>query len=76
MSSADRPEKRAPGAADEATRGAEQEPGVGQEPAAREPVAGDDTTDVDDPAEGAESKIDIEEIRPDIDQQGPEAGAS
>ncbi len=76
MASADRPEERAPGAADEGTPGAEAEPGVGQEPEEDVPVAGGAATDVGDAAEDAPSQIDIEEIRPEIDKEQRETDTS
>ena len=65
----DLPTNRAPGAADEGTVGAEQEPGVGQDPA-----------EVDADGEGAKraddapSVIDIEDIKPAIDDEDDDDG--
>ncbi len=63
MSNGDRADKRAPGAAEEGTAGTEQEPGVGQDP---------DDSQHRQPAENVPTEIDIEEIRPEIDQEQEE----
>ncbi len=62
MSDADRATKRAPGAAEEGTSGAEQETGVGEEAEASHRQ----------PPEDVPSEIDIEEIRPEIDDNQDE----
>ncbi|MDP8931663.1 MAG: hypothetical protein M3O70_24630 [Actinomycetota bacterium] len=59
LSNGDRSDKRAPGAAEEGTAGADQEPGVGQDP---------DDSQHRQPAEDVATEIDIDEIRPEIDK--------
>lgn len=63
MSDGDRAEKRAPGAANEGTPGAEEEAGVGQEPGASHA----------EPAEDVPTQIDIAKIRPEIEKEEGEA---
>lgn len=63
LSNGDRADKRAPGAAEEGTSGAEGEAGVGQDP---------DDSQHRQPAEDVPTEIDVEEIRPAIDKEQEE----